>query len=325
MFDVDSGNFLRSYVTGNDTGMIDTTGFDFMPGEATDCNMNLLPDGCDITNGTSLDENENGTPDECECFPSSPPLAETLSPPSLEGRGRVLAATGPGEVNVKNRFVSIMAGDPGRIQAIRVTFVSLPSPFDIWNGMQLFAGQPMQVCENSGQGPAVPIADCGPTGGVPQDWFWAAPLVCDLADAHLDSWIAYGVVHLYHEGLVPQGVYDVQVVDSICSLQQEASYSDPLTMTQARWADVCGPSEAGACTTPPDGTVDTANDVLGLLNKFANISVLQKARADLEPGDDGFNNGPDFLVNVANDVLLAIEAFTGAPYPFAPGGRCRPG
>lgn len=325
MFDIDNGNFLRSYVTGNDTGMIDTTGFDFMPGQATDCNMNLMPDRCDIIDGTSLDENGNDTPDECECFSSSPPVAEMLNPPPLEGTGDVLAATGPGEVNVKNRFVSIMAGDPGRIQAIRVTFVSLPSPFDIWNGMQLFAGQPIQVCENSGQGPTVPIADCGHTGGILQDWFWAAPLVCHMADAHLDSWSTYGVIHLYHEGLVPEGVYEVQVVDSVCSLQQEASYSDPLTMTQARWADVCGPSDAGSCTTTPDGTVDTTNDILGLLGKFENTFPVQKARADLVPGDNGMNNGPDFLVTVANEVLLAIEAFTGAPYAFVPGEPCEPG
>ena len=31
-----------------------------------DCNENNVPDGCDITSGTSQDANENGVPDECE-------------------------------------------------------------------------------------------------------------------------------------------------------------------------------------------------------------------------------------------------------------------
>ncbi len=74
-----------------------------------------------------------------------------------------------------------------------------------------------------------------------------------------------------------------------------------------------------------EGTVDVTNDVLGVLDKFANVNSLQKARADLEPGGDGDNNGPDFKVNVANDVLFALDAFTGDPYPFAPGDPCSPG
>jgi hypothetical protein len=74
-----------------------------------------------------------------------------------------------------------------------------------------------------------------------------------------------------------------------------------------------------------DGTVDVANDVLGVLDKFANVNNLQKARADLEPGDDGAGNGPDFKVNVANDVLYCLNAFTGAPYPFQPGDPCASG
>lgn len=67
VFDVRSGNFIRSYVMGNDTGLIAPTGFDFMPGTHTDCNFNQMPDSCDIATGVSADFNANGTPDECEC------------------------------------------------------------------------------------------------------------------------------------------------------------------------------------------------------------------------------------------------------------------
>ena len=93
IFDVDSGNFVRSYVTGHDTGLSFPGGFDFMPGDATDCNVNLLPDSCDIASGFSADVNGNGIPDECE----------TLCPGDLDGDGVVgitdflalLAAWGP--------------------------------------------------------------------------------------------------------------------------------------------------------------------------------------------------------------------------------------
>ena len=40
-------------------------GFD----DAIDCNANGVPDGCDISAGTSVDSNTNGIPDECEGTP----------------------------------------------------------------------------------------------------------------------------------------------------------------------------------------------------------------------------------------------------------------
>ncbi len=267
------------------------------------------------------------------CLPSSPPQPETLAATSLQS----LPETGTGAnasgiaLNTKNRFVSILAGDAGRGQAIRVRFVDLPVPFDAWNfantGQDFFVGEPFQACENSGQVrcPNPPTCTgCATAGGMAREWFWAAGLVCDKNSAHYMDWTTIDVVHLFHEGFVPQGVYDIQLVDSSCPLQDEDSYSVPLTMTQARWGDVCGPGPGGACSAVADGSVDVQNDVLGVLGKFANTFPLQKARADIDPGDDGFNNGPDLKVNVANDVLFALDAFTGAPYPFAPGDPCRP-
>jgi DNA-binding beta-propeller fold protein YncE len=66
IFDPRNGNFVRSYVQARDSGLNNPTGFDFLPGQATDCNRNLLPDACDIASGFSLDRNRNGIPDECE-------------------------------------------------------------------------------------------------------------------------------------------------------------------------------------------------------------------------------------------------------------------
>jgi hypothetical protein len=61
-----NGNFVRAYVQSQDSGLINCTGFDFMPGDFADCNRNLVPDSCDIAGGLSTDINLNGTPDECE-------------------------------------------------------------------------------------------------------------------------------------------------------------------------------------------------------------------------------------------------------------------
>ncbi|MBC7834104.1 MAG: hypothetical protein H7Y88_03265 [Phycisphaerales bacterium] len=70
-FDVLTGNFLESYITGNDTQHFEPTGFDFMPDltpdpASNDCNLNLRPDTCDITSGLELDCNGNDTPDACD-------------------------------------------------------------------------------------------------------------------------------------------------------------------------------------------------------------------------------------------------------------------
>ncbi|MCZ6834315.1 MAG: M12 family metallo-peptidase [Planctomycetota bacterium] len=67
-YDPDTGDFIRSVVIGNDTGLDGPTGFDFMPGAGFDCNYNMLPDICDIAEGFSFDINSNQVPDECDCF-----------------------------------------------------------------------------------------------------------------------------------------------------------------------------------------------------------------------------------------------------------------
>lgn len=293
------------------------------------------------TDGGTEKCDDGNTDPWCSCN------ADCTGPGIVPGASEAERLPEGGPVNAKNRFVSIKTVDAGRDQAIRVRFVDLPSPFNAWNGMDFFAGAPREVCENSGEGLDVPAGDCSIFAG-PTRTFWAAPLLCDKGGVHYMDWRGecdagtcvgglnegegclvddecVEVVHFYHEGLVPGGIYDIQVVDSACSLDNEAGYSDPLTMIQSTWGDVCGPGGGGACSGVADGVVDVTNDVLGVLDKFANVNNLQKARADLEPGDDGGSNGPDFKVNVANDVLYCLDAFTGAPYPFEPGDPCAPG
>ncbi len=67
LYETATGKFMRSFYVLAAAGPLDTpSGLHFIPGDATDCNQNHLPDSCDITAGTSTDSNRNGTPDECE-------------------------------------------------------------------------------------------------------------------------------------------------------------------------------------------------------------------------------------------------------------------
>lgn len=65
----DNGWFIRALVVGHDSGLMEPTGLAFYPDFGTDCNLNALPDDCDISSGRSFDANRNGVPDECECVP----------------------------------------------------------------------------------------------------------------------------------------------------------------------------------------------------------------------------------------------------------------
>ena len=106
-----------------------------------------------------------------------------------ETLGTAGTGTAEGPPNRKNRFISVMTADPGRRQAIRVRFVDLPGPFDVWNGMEFFVGEPFRLCENSAQGREVEAPDdCGPAGGLERKFFWVAPLVCDIGMAHFLEW-----------------------------------------------------------------------------------------------------------------------------------------
>ena len=65
-FDVDSGKLVRAYVQSLDSEIEHPTGFDFLRGDLSDCNMNLVPDSCDIALGASQDLDGDGVPDECQ-------------------------------------------------------------------------------------------------------------------------------------------------------------------------------------------------------------------------------------------------------------------
>jgi hypothetical protein len=80
-YELATGLFLRSYYILS-ADIAAPVGFDVVPAGPDDCNMNLVPDDCDIARGTSIDADGNGIPDECEAF----------SPADLNQDGEVNAA-----------------------------------------------------------------------------------------------------------------------------------------------------------------------------------------------------------------------------------------
>ncbi len=278
--------------------------------ELTDCNANGALDVCDIRDGISVDADGDGTPDEC-C------VAPAIYPDTLGPRNRYLSfGTADAGSTATSQTIGEMSSVVWPMCAVRVTLVDLPAPFDALSGTTMWVGEPSKICENSGQGLEMRAPEgCGPAPGLSPETFWSATLQCQ---PYYTDWSAQGAVYVFHRAVVPRGTYALQTIIEGCGLPSEGNYSAALTMTQGRWGDVCGPGLAGACSQPPDGVVDVANDVLGVLGKFANTLALDKASTDVGPAT------PDRKVDVANDVLLTLAAFGGARYPFVPGDPCNP-
>ncbi len=203
----------------------------------------------------------------------------------------------------KNRFLSFQGGNPGRQTAARVRFVSLPGAFSAWNGRTFWARAPQDVCELGGFGPA---EGCLP--GAPTSKF--SELTC--SGSFYTDWSNLGTIHLHHAGIVPGGVYEIQMVDQVCPLN-ELSFSAPLPVGTGRFGDIVGRYDLVARSwTPPDNVVDVVTDVVAHLEKFANIGgAPSKARTDVTPYE------PDLKVDII-DVTKTLDAFRSQPYPFSP-------
>ena len=204
-------------------------------------------------------------------------------------------------LQTKNRYLSIAAGTPGTVVAVRVTLADLPPPFDIFNGDILWVGPPRDISQHG--------SSINPITGFTN--FKAASLQCI---PHFADFSTFGTIEVFHEVIVPNARYNVQVVMETCDMGNEGSFSAVTEFTTARWGDTIGVCSSSPCTprTPPDGAVNVA-DVLAILSTFSSASnALAKARADLEPAC------PDLRINIA-DAVFALTGFAGLSYRFEPG------
>jgi len=216
----------------------------------------------------------------------------------------------------KNRYISMVPGNPGLQTALRVTLTSLPSEFSIYEGTQVWVGEPVEICENSGQS-TPPPEGCGPAWvpGGPALTMWSANL---QATQYCQDFGSVGLLHVTDCEIVPGAIYTVQAIDCTCDPGNEASYSDPLLISTSPWGNICGPWDVDHWS-PPDTSVDVTVDVTACLEKFKNaFGAPIKARADVDP------NTVDWKVNISTDVTQILDAFKGQLYPFAGPGTCPP-
>lgn len=259
----------------NENGVPDACDLD-VAGDSRDCNFNDIPDDCDIDSGFSPDADGDRIPDEC-CTQFAP-IADMLG--------------------TRNRFLSFTGGTPDLLQAIRVTLVDLPEPFDALNGQQMWVAPAEHVSENAGVYDAVD-APGWPTTAI-------AGLECG---PYYSYWGQYEAVHIYGQAIVPGGSYELQAITVGCSNAREDNFSAQLNLDTSVWGDVVSNCTTTPCG-PANGTVDVTTDVTSILDKFKNLpDAPGKTRCDIEPAE------VDLLINIT-DITFCLDAFKGFGYPF---------
>jgi len=224
-----------------------------------------------------------GVPGECTCQPAWPAQGDPLLPDAGFG--------------TKNRYLSFSGGDPGRVQAIQVTFVSLPG-YEYAEGRTMWVRQPWEMVECSG---------CN--GHIPPFW-WGAPLGCE-ADAYWGDWSAFGTVDVWDNAIVPGALLEVRVLDETCDPYDPTSFPETLTVQMSAAGDVVGfdRNPQDDVWAPPQGVVDFV-DISALVDKFRNLpSAPRKARADVINSNVD-QPVPDRKVDFV-DISYVVDAFRG--------------
>jgi hypothetical protein len=243
------------------------------------------------------DGNGDGGDDACSgCYLAAEPQAETL-----------VGLDHP-FVNQKVRYLSFFTTDVGQLQAIRVALLGLPEPYESWNGTVMWVQPPQRYCERGGQ---IRPPSCPDPEEPSLPWeYWGSTLGCD---PYFADWAAFGVVHVFHEGVVPDAGYLVQALDLSCHLAGIPGYSEALIMETSPWGDTVADCTTTPCGAPND--IASIVDVTAVLDKFMNLpGCVQKVRADLEGAPAGDHRVPDQLVSIT-DVVYCLGAFLGDTYP----------
>ncbi|MGD2110442.1 MAG: hypothetical protein PVI86_13765 [Phycisphaerae bacterium] len=234
------------------------------------------------------DGNGDGFDDVCvsPCAPSAQPLDDPQPLPAALGFG------------TKNRYLSFVGADVGRLQAVQVTFTDVPG-FEYANGRTAWVQLPSPVTELPGSSDPAPP----PT-------LMAATLGCT---PRYTDWAALGTVHVFDAGIIPGGAYQVRVIDEdSCDCANADHFSQPLAVSMSAAGDVVGDCGVSPCSAP-QGVVDFV-DVSAVVEKFKNTpGSITKARADIV-SSVGSSSVPDGIVDFF-DISLVVDGFVGAPAP----------
>ncbi len=252
---------------------------------------------------------------ECPCPTADPAKAEQI----LDGAGVL--------VDLRTaRMIGVAVGGmtPGRSQAMRVRAVSLPPPWNVWNGQSKWADIPVEYSELPGRGFSTPGA-----GGT-ENTFLSSVLKCTPT---YHDWASLGdvTVWLRDEMLVPSeaqaggGIarpsdYVVEFIDVACPIAA-GNFGPPLPMRMAIPGDI-GELSGGRAAAPNDSV--GVEEFLFVLQKFAGQGGAPGSGGlPIKPRVDGLGVfvGPspelDGVISVA-EITLEVDAFGGKPYPFPP-------
>ena len=231
----------------------------------------------------------------------------------------------------KNRYMTFAGGYPGRSQAVHVTFASMPyydgceppesCDFTYADGRTSWIQSPFLVTEASDSD--------GPT---PPPSFPAAELGCE---PHCRDWSEGSCVDgscvggllggqrwpctfddecrrvdVFDAGIIPEGTYEIRLVDDACSPGACRTFSDPLEVRMSEAGDVVG-NDLTPPASAPQGIVNF-NDIAAVVSKFKNEpDAIRKARADIVgngPADPLPNRKVDFV-----DISCVVGAFSAEP------------
>ena len=235
-------------------------------------------------------------------------MDETGNPiePLVFGAAKITVAPGDELFVRKNRFLTIHTGRARRRfgEAIRVKLADLDGDFAVFNGTTLWVGEPKKVSAGATRELLDPVDSGDP-------FLWVAKLECS---PYYTDWTQFPEpIHAFHELVVPNSSYEIQLILVTRSPSNEENFSSPFVVSTPRWGDVVGRFDAAGRVWPsPDGSVDVVSDVIAILDAFRGLpSAPIKIRLDLD------REVPDGLINIT-DVVMALNAFRGAGYPFAP-------
>lgn len=206
----------------------------------------------------------------------------------------------------KPRFVTIAPskfteGSAAATHAIRVRLASLhhPSPAPVGTpDFSAFEGEVRWV------GPIQTVVEASQT-----TTHKLAPLQCTPHFQDLGT--VPNLLHIFGAEVAPSSFYEIEVAEDTCDdLNDPGCYTPIHVVRTSYWGDLLAPFSEVAGSQPNFADI---NGIVGVFTGSASAPVM--VRANLK------GNVPDLVVNFA-DISRCVQAFQGAPYPFAGPTAC---
>jgi len=191
----------------------------------------------------------------------------------------------------KSRYLALRPGNTGLEMALRVVFSNLVG-FESFNGQYQWVGPPELFQD----------------GAAPEPVFYASALQCT---PHYRVWDDIDLLHVYGTAIVPDSMYETQVIAKGCNTNTSLNYSTSLEIKTGKWGDIIPPY---ATPELPQPNID---DVLGLVGKWLGQVNPSKVLGQLQPSLP--NPNQDISID---DVLIDVGAWLSSPYPFEGPSHC---